>query len=69
MSKKWQHDRVKPRGGGQGPFTQCVKKHPIWQRMASLSITCQVILGRINGEKAFVDSYHSAFDQESCPGL
>ena len=23
-------------GGGQGPFTQCVKKHPIWQRMASL---------------------------------
>ena len=27
MSKNPQHDRVKPRGGGgQGPFTQCVKK-------------------------------------------
>ena len=28
MSKNPQHDRVKPRGGGgggQGPFTQCVK--------------------------------------------
>ena len=25
------HDCVKPRGGGvQGPFTQCVKKHPFW---------------------------------------
>ena len=39
MSKNPQHDCVKPRGGrggGQGPFTQCVKKHPIWQRMASL---------------------------------
>ena len=25
------------RVAGQGPFTQCVKKHPIWQRMASLT--------------------------------
>ena len=24
-------------GGGQGPFTQCVKKHPIWYKTASLS--------------------------------
>ena len=30
MSKNPQHDRVKPGGGGQGLFTQCVKKHPIW---------------------------------------
>ena len=37
MSKNPQYDCVKPRGGGgQEPFTQCVKKHPIWQRMASL---------------------------------
>ena len=36
MSKNPQRDCVKPEGGGQGPFTQCVKKHPIWQRMASL---------------------------------
>ena len=26
MSKNPQHDCVKLRGGGQGPFTQCVKK-------------------------------------------
>ena len=30
-----------------------------------ISITCQVILG----EKAFVDSYHSGFDEESWAGL
>ena len=24
--------------GGQGPFTQCVKKHPIWYRTSSLSL-------------------------------
>ena len=30
MLKNPQHDRVKRGGGGQGPFTQCVKKHPIW---------------------------------------
>ena len=39
MSKNPQHDRVKPRGGGgQGPFTQCVKKHQIWLPMASLIV-------------------------------
>ena len=37
MSKNPQHDCVKTRGG-QGPFTQCVKKHPIWWRMASLRL-------------------------------
>ena len=26
-------------GGGQGPFTQCVKKHSIWNPGASLSMT------------------------------
>ena len=43
MSKNPQHDCVKTRGGGQGPFTQCVKKHPIWQRMASLIVIVVVI--------------------------
>ena len=33
MSKNPQHD-----GGGQGPFTQCVKKHQIWYKTASLSL-------------------------------
>ena len=33
-----QHDHVKPKGGGQGPFTQCVKKHQIWLPMASLIV-------------------------------
>ena len=43
MSKNPQHDRVKQRGS-RAVYTICKKKHPIWQRMASLCFvfaTCQ----------------------------